>query len=320
MATLLRSLLALTIAATSVGASPPPIIDFTGDYISFFHATKNVPTPERVVRFKAEMAKRFSGFYDAKRVGQSEAKYDARIARSFAEFPAIEAKFTARAASVAGQLADAQTNFVRTFPSSGPMPPIYLVHSLGEMDGGTRDFGGRSVLVFGADEIARAHRADANERPFFEHELFHVYHEPRFGKCDPLWCLLWEEGLATYVASRLNPGAKDEELLLPSADMVTINAKRREAVCAVRGVFLSTNETDYKSLFTGGAHLPGLPERTGYFIGYMVAGRLGRRHSLQELANWSVAEARPRVEATLKAMANDCPPAPSRPPARPSSS
>lgn len=296
--------------AGAASAAPPAIIDLTGDYIRYFHATENLPVAERVARFKALMATRIPGFYDAARVGAPAAEYDSYIARSFERFPAIEAKFTARAAAVAGQLADAQADFARTFPDSTAMPPIYLLHSLNEMDGGTRELGGRTVLVFGADVIARTHRDDANERPFFEHELFHVYHAPRFGACKPLWCALWEEGLATYVAARLNPGATDDELLLPAADMARIKAGQAAAVCAIRSLALSEQEDGYRKLFNGGSNLPGLPERAGYFVGYLVAERLGERRTLAELAAWPVATARAKVRATLAAMAPDCPKVP----------
>ena len=302
------AILTVLLAGASIAAAPPPqIIDLTGTYTRFFHATKDMPGPARAARFKAEMAAAIPGFYDEKRVGVSAAEYDTWINRSFERFPAIEAQFTARAAAVAGQLADAQADFARTFPDIGAMPPTYLLHSFNEMDGGTRELGGRTVLVFGADVIARAHRPNANERPFFQHELFHVYHEPLFRDCKPLWCSLWEEGMATYVAASLNPGAKPDELLLPEADLTAIRANPAPAICAVRARFESTDDADYKSLFNGGSHLPGLPERAGYFVGFMVAQKLGAGRTVTELAHWPVAEARVKVAAALRELAPDCP-------------
>ena len=71
------------------------------------------------------------------------------------------------------------------------------------MDGGTRSVKGQRYLVFGADVMARV-TTPGRERPFFHHELFHVYNEKFFSECDPLWCALWMEGLAVYVSERLN--------------------------------------------------------------------------------------------------------------------
>jgi hypothetical protein len=298
----------LALALLPAAAPAPVIIDLTDDFAQVYAATKSLPPAEQVARFRAEVAAQFPAFYSAARRNRTEAEYDALIARAFARHAAIEQNFAARAAVVAGQLADAQADFAKAFPDMKAMPPTYLVHSLGEMDGGTRDLGGRTVLIFGADVIARAHAADANERPFFEHELFHVYHTPLMAACQQVWCALWEEGLATYVSAVRNPGAKPAELLLPEVDMKLVEVNRTAAVCAVRKRATSTADADYNALFVGGSNLPGLPERAGYFVGYLVAAQLGKNATIQQMAAWPEAESREKVLATLADMAPDCPP------------
>jgi hypothetical protein len=295
-----------TLAAEPAPA-PPAIIDLTGDYSRFYHETEGQPAPVRVAKFKELMEKKFPGFYSATRLEVPAAKYDAWVKESFDDFPAIEAKFTTRAAALPAAFAAAQRDFARTFPDSGPLPPTYVVHSLGEMDGGTREIGGKVVLVFGADVMALVHKDGANERPFLEHELFHTFHEPRFGECKPLWCALWEEGLATYVADQLNPGATSDELLLTEEMRRRIDAIRVAAVCAVRQRVMSEDGKDYSALFNGGRNLPGLPERAGYYVGYLVAKGLGEGRSLSELARWDQNAARPHILAELAKMAPDCP-------------
>jgi hypothetical protein len=306
--------LAAIAALTATGAhasepapAKPAIVDLTGDYIRFYHASSKQPRLARAVAFKRLMAKKFPGFYTETRVGAPAAEYDEIVAKSFDAFPKIEARFVARAAALGPAFAAAISDFHRTFPEAGTLPPTYLVHSLGEMDGGTREIGGRTVLVFGADVIAQVHREGANERPFFEHELFHTYHEPRFGNCQPVWCAMWEEGLATYVADQLNPGATDDELLLSTAMREQIDANHTLAACAVLQRAMSEDPGDYSALFNGGRNLPGLPERAGYYVGFLVAKRLGEGLSLQELARWDQAAARPRILAELAKLAPDCP-------------
>jgi hypothetical protein len=304
---MLRRLALAAIACLLMAAAPPPVTDLTGAWTALYAAAKDKPPAEQVARFKAELAPLFPGFYNGARNGIAPADYDAIIVRTFARFPAIAPAFAARASAVSGQLADAYQDFARAFPDLGAMPQIYLVHSLGEMDGGTREIGGKTVLVFGADLIAKVHAADANERPFFEHELFHVYHEPRFRACDAIWCALWEEGLATYVAARLNPDAKAAELLLDAKTLAEIRANPAPLACLVRAVALSTDDKDYKRLFNGGASFPGQPERGGYYLGMLVAERIGKRQSLRALASMPEPRARAKVLGELDAMANDCP-------------
>jgi hypothetical protein len=47
----------------------------------------------------------------------------------------------------------------------------------------------------------------------------------------------------------------------------------------------STNPNDYSDLFTMGQTLPGIPARSGYFVGYRVAEKLAATRSLVELVH-----------------------------------
>ena len=145
-------------------------------------------------------------------------------------------------------------------------------------------------------------------RPFFHHELFHLYHERSFRDCEQLWCGLWGEGLAVYVASRLNPGATDSELLLtePEPLRAAVERNRSEAVCTVLARRESTAKADGRALFSSGRLNERLPPRFGYYLGYLVAAEAGKTRSLKQLAALNSAEAKPVVEAALRSLA-DCP-------------
>jgi hypothetical protein len=186
----------------------------------------------------------------------------------------------------------------------GEIGPVYLLHSLGEMDGGTRNFTGENVLIFGADVMGRAHPF-ADEEPFFHHELFHVYHARTFGGCAQVWCSLWSEGLAVYVAKSLNPEASDEQMLLtvPEEIPAAVDANLREAVCIVRERLNSSAESDLGALFSFQRMNERLPPRFGYYVGYLVAREAGRRHSTQDLAQMDQTTARPLIEASLARLA-----------------
>lgn len=303
---MIRYLAPLVMAFLLMAVAPPPIIDLTAAWMRLHAAVKDQPADVQVARFKRDLAPLAPRFYDPTRSGIPPEYYDRKVAEALKRFPEIQSAFAARAAAVARQLADAQADFRRNFPDMGPMPPTYLLHSLGEMDGGTRELDGKMALVFGADVIARVHAADANERPFFQHELFHVYHEHIMKDCDAMWCSLWEEGLATHVAATLNPGAKPAELLLDGATLDRVKADR-SAACAVRKLAFSTQDSDYTRLFNGGANLPGQPDRLGYYIGYLVVQKIGQGRSLQELAAMPVSVARQHVTAALAELAPACP-------------
>lgn len=288
---------------------PPPysLIDLTDDYAAFYDRTQGMEDAARVEAFKAEFAPLFPGFYDPARVRNfaSEEQYNAQIARSFETFEELRPRFERTAASFEAMLGPARDDFARQFPDLAPIGDIYLLHSVGEMDGGTRGINGQRYVVFGADVMAQLY-APRDERPFFQHELFHIYHGQFFQRCDEIRCALWREGLAVYVAEQLNPGATDAQLGLvaPRPIRLEVDANLAAAVCAVRARLGSDAPANYAALFLGQASPEGLPPRFGYYIGYLVAREAGRTRSLQALAHLSAREARPVIDAALAALAN----------------
>jgi hypothetical protein len=305
-------LLLAGLAGVPASASTPAftVVDLATQYAAFYDATLALDPGARVEAFKAHFGPRFPGFYAPERISQFTTleRYDAQIARSFATFADLRPRFERTARSFVAMLEPARDDFVRHFPDLAPIGEIYLIHSMGEMDGGIRTIGGRRHLVFGADVMARLH-PPGEERPFFQHELFHVYHGQFFADCDAVWCALWTEGLAVYVSEQLNPGVTDAQLMLevPRPIRPEVDAKRQEAVCAVRARLDSAERGDYAPLFMGQASLDGLPPRFAYYVGYLVAREAARTRSLRELAQLRTADARPIVDAALAALATCAP-------------
>ena len=268
-----------------------------------------MPDAERVAAFDAELAPRLPGFYDPARFDTPGGgdRYRARLIRNLNAFPQDRAKIEEVSARFSGLFAPALASFEARFGPMEGYPPVYLVHSLGEFDGGTRDLPQGSRLLFGADVIARIHTGDHAIQPFFHHELFHILHARRFKECPEIWCGLWSEGLAVYVASELNPGASDADLLLtlPEPIRPAVEKDRAAAVCAVTERLESTARADYAPLFTFERLSPSLPPRFGYYVGYLVAQELGRTRSVAELARLDNDHARPLVIAALHRLA-DC--------------
>jgi hypothetical protein len=178
------------------------------------------------------------------------------------------------------------------------------------MDGGTRELPQGTRLIFGADMIRQLYQG-VSVQPFFHHELFHLLHSRTFPECEPVWCSLWTEGLAVYVASRLNPQASDRELLLtvPVPLRGAVEGDRAAAICPVLRNIESADRSVYRSMFMGGTPGAGLPPRYGYYVGYLVAQEAGRTRSLRQLAAMRPAEVRPLVAQILRRLAT-CPASP----------
>jgi hypothetical protein len=291
--------------ARSREPAPYELVDLATAYTSFWDETQKLPTAERVAAFKARFDKLLPGYYSIERVTWTTAeKYDAKIARSFDKFPQIRDRFIAGTANFSRLLAPAHQSFTRTFPDMKPIGPIYLINSLNEFDGGTREWDGKVRLMFGIDVMVQVHDYP-DETPFFHHELFHVYHQQFFPGCEEAWCSLWAEGLATLVAHRLNPGATDAQLLLTSPKPLRpeVDRDRKTAVCAVASRLDSKNPDDLGGLFSSGPPVGELPPRFGYFVGYLVAEEAAKDRSLMQLAHLDRKAAREVVDASLKKLA-----------------
>jgi hypothetical protein len=306
----------LGVIGTACGTTPDTrapdyaLTDLTGAYVEFFDYTQELAPDARVAAFKADMNARLPGFYAAARIpNTTPEQYDADIARSFTDFPERRAAFMRTATSFEAMLRPAINSFVGTFSDFRSVGHIALLHSLGEMDAGTRTVNGQSYLVFGVDVIARLH-APGNERPFFHHELFHVYNGQFFSECEALWCALWMEGLAVYVSEQLNPGATDADLLLISPGPIRpgVDANLRRAVRAIRARLDSTVQQDYAAFFYGNSSFEDLPSRSGYYLGYLALKQAGKSHSLNTLAHLNHAEARAVLESALDGLAPESSP------------
>lgn len=307
---------AILIAAAALPAgcatAPPErsrleLVDLTDDFAEVWDRTGDLDDGARIAAFKAHFEPILPGFYSHERHGAPEEKFNGYFIKALKEFPETRAATADMARRFATLLGPAERSFEREFGPLTGFRAIYLVSSLGEFDGGMRTLGGEGHLMFGADVMARLY-ADKDIRPFFHHELFHLHHSRTFQDCPQVWCNLWNEGLATYVAHRLNPTASDAELLLtePEPLRAAVENNRGEAVCTVLKALDSKDDRINKALFSSGRLNARLPGRFGYYVGYLVAAEAGKGRSLGDLAELSNAEVRPIVESRLKSLA-DCP-------------
>jgi hypothetical protein len=309
-------------ALALIGAAPPAhrhqapsnglkFIDLIPAFDRIWNETKDLPDDQRVEAFEAKFGKVLPGFYSAERTKdyQTPEQHRAQVLRGLKQYPERRAGIMRVSRQFQSLIAPAKRQFESVFGPMRGYPPIYLVDSFREFDGGTRDLPEGNRLMFGADMIDELYSGKPI-KPFIEHELFHLMHHRTFPECDPVWCNLWEEGLATYVASKLNPGAPDEALglTIPAPLRPAVEAHKQEAVCAVRSRLESKDPKDYGPLFMGGGKplSPDLPRRFGYYVGLLVVSDAGRTRTLKQLAALTPDQAHQLVVESLDSMAS-CP-------------
>ena len=287
-------------APPATKTAPAPVFkSYTDDFAKFADETATLADAERVRLFHERFGPLAGGFYGPR--DRDPAKVDANIVKALASFPKIRVRYSAAAAGFDHAFTTGQARFRSFFPDYRLTMPVYLLHSLGEMDGGTRTLGGHQVAIFGADVIAQIHD-ETTIGPFLDHELFHLYHARSFPDCDALWCSLWEEGLAVYVASRLNPGSTDRQLLLtiPMPIRPGVDPRLAEAMCGLRAKLDSTAKEDYAPFFTfGQGGTSSFPPRYGYYLGYLLAQKIGETMPLAQMAKLPPGRVRPLLDQTL---------------------
>ena len=300
MGKFLLALGSAALVALAMGGEPQRAhyTDLTADFARFVDKTAGMEEAARVALFHMQMDPLLPGFY-APRFGMTAAQYDAHIARALQGFPELRKRYEQVQRDFPAAFDAGIQHFRKEFPGFTPNVPVYLLHSVGEMDGGTRELGGKNYLIFGADVIAQLHEMRALTA-FLDHELFHVENGKYFTDCEQVWCPLWAEGLETYAAKVMNPGADDRQLLLTSPKPIraAVDANWPAALCFTRSRLFSAESADMEALFVGGSSAKEFPARFGYYVGLRVIEELGE-YKLPELARMPPERAKAALTASL---------------------
>lgn len=308
---LLISLLLCTALAGNA-AEPPKVTNLARDFVTFWDATQGMPEKERVAAFHQQVGTKFPGFYGVQRYQGDTVYLDKKVAGILAGFGPQRQTYLAKIDQFSADLPRHMTTFTAAFPEFQPQVPMYLLHSLGEMDGGTRELDGKNYLIFGAEMMARLHGGD-NEAAVCHHELFQVHHDARAPECEGqgMWQPLWRERLATYVSQVLNPDATEKEMLLtfPEGSLPKVKAGLYASLAQLETVLDNADDALYAPLFMAKQDSTGLAPRRGYYLGYLVARDIGKTRDLKTLANLDCKQARQLVIETVRKLKQAAQPA-----------
>ena len=235
---------------------------------------------------------------------------DPRQPESFPGFPPLtEARLHAVAATVTNGFAAAQDKFLKAFPDFRRPDSVAFGPSFRRFDGiEYKDAAGHGHMLFGIDAIAILH-GPQDMPSFFAHELFHIYHRQVMGARMPdpdnvTWWEMWEEGLATYVSQRLNPGLDAQQVLWLPSDIVQRMQAPGATARAAKLLLADFDKTGGTYWFSGSDAAPGgLPARAGYYMGYLMLSELSKGHPLSWLAQLPPDQVKNRARAFLEAQA-----------------
>lgn len=293
-------------------ASPCRVVDAYTPVDTLSRRTADMPSADRLKAFRQGVIARYPGLYAPQVLDLSPGQdMNTLILASLAS--ASESRTRARLMVALRQLVDrTQASFHKLGRFRCDFP-IYLTDSLGQFDGAGRIVDGKRSLVLGVDALDSEQRL-ISLPVFIAHEMFHRYHFMAGGFSDddadrqPLWRTLWAEGLATYASRALTRGATVEQALLLPADLAQRAAPLTARIAADLLAHLDRVDPDvYRIYFTYGnkaVAARGLPWRSGYYIGYLVAERLARRRTLGQLAHMPPRQVHALIRDALREMAS----------------
>jgi Putative zinc dependent peptidase (DUF5700) len=272
------------------------VVDVTRDFWRFWDATIEDTDDQRVQAFfntvVASHPELFSGGvlgnasltnrWDDPKVRQRVATYLREVAHYIPQMRSLSREI-ARFHRYAKEFED-------IFPDFVPTAPVYFTVSLFTFDAGARFAGSGVALLFSIDGIAFFDGPDANLKIIIDHELFHQYHSQIASEESPdhteaLWAYLWEEGLATFISQRLNPGSSAAQVLITPSNLSQLTRPIFPSLAReLLDNFESTNQVELAAFFALDNHRPDVPIRSGYYVGYQIAKKLASNRSLKELA------------------------------------
>jgi hypothetical protein len=281
------------------------IHDFTPDFWKFWEAAQNQPVEQQARLWQQLNVAPHQAVFDDLAPACKD-QWDAAWSRAhfFPDLPRVVPAIRSIVAGLDQQLERANSRFLQTFPDMRWSGDVYIIASGYCLSGRAQMIQGRSALLFGVDAMAALGMKDL--MPGMQHELFHRYHREFFefegSSAYPLWTALWAEGMAMYVSKQLNPSASELDLGLVPLGMARQVNERRAAVAAdFLRKFESTAEPDAALYFNSPEGKDAVvPPRAGYQLGVLVVQELSKQHSIQTLARWSQAEAKPQVRAALE--------------------
>jgi uncharacterized protein YjaZ len=314
MPTTARAALAALFAVLTVAANAQTceIVDAFTPALDLAASTAKLSPGDQANAFAVKVIGQFPDLYDPQVLGLPPGpKRAVRIVASLDVLRKDKAAATAARDAVTHAVPGIVAVYAQSFPDFHCDFPVYLFDSLGQLDGAGRVVGGKPSLVLGIDQMMIE---NSGLRPvLLAHEFFHRYHaqagafsdDP--GEGQPIWRVLWAEGLATYVSMKLTPGATLTDALILPADLETqAKPKLADIVARLKPRLDKVDPATYRLLFTYGgkdAAKAGLPWRSGYYAGYLVAAELGKTRSLTVLAHMRGQILRKAIEAALTKIA-----------------
>ncbi|MBL8195940.1 MAG: VWA domain-containing protein [Blastocatellia bacterium] len=203
--------------------SPYKVINLMPRFWQIYEQVKNKDIKEQTKELYEIFIKQYPDIFNANNLGVSQANFESEINAKLTIFLFDLKKHILKLQKISNQIVNNfevnEENFLSRFPDFRWKGTIYFVPILTSFISKQTIINNEQALIFGLDSIAFKNDQNINFWPIFHHELFHLYHQQfqvnakHLNFEQPLYDFIWQEGLACYIASLLNPETNKGEIL-----------------------------------------------------------------------------------------------------------
>ncbi|MBI4851864.1 MAG: VWA domain-containing protein [Acidobacteria bacterium] len=157
---------------------------------------------------------------------------------------------------------------------------IYFLPSLSSFISKQTLINKKEVLLIGVDTIAFTRKEQTQLWPIFHHELFHLYHQQfqpsakHLNLEQPLYDFMWNEGLACYITSLLNPDTNKGEIIQLGSVKDEPKANALVIIKTLRDNLTTNSNQLYQDYFSLDTSINDKYINTGNYLSFLAAERL----------------------------------------------
>jgi hypothetical protein len=284
----------------------PHIINIAADFVQYWEQAKDLPMEEKIKLWDEMIENKHKDFYQqiiyALYYRQGKKNVREELLPKFLETVPDKIDLIKEcAAEMEKEIVEVVGLLHEKYPDFKPIFDYYLAISLDQSDGGVRPFNKSVICYFGVDVATRI-KSKVRRKALIAHENFHLYQMSKlmpkimqkFGQMD-MQQFMSKTGV-TFMMFIEGHAVRATELVFPEAGLYSIYENLipdiEEKMPQLAEQLLQNTESMspeiYRKYFLSPNNDGFVPEKSGYYMGYLIVKDLEKEYSLTEMVKWDL--------------------------------
>ena len=294
----------------------PRIINIAAEFVQYWEKAKDLPMEDKVKLWDEMIESKHKNFYQQiiyplfYRTGMEKAKNEIMM-RFLETIPDRIDRIKECAFAMEDEIVETLRLFKEKYPKFVPIFDYYLAISLDQSDGGVRTFNNSIICFFGIDAASKI-KSKVRRQALIAHESFHLYQfsqlmpkiMQKYGRIN-MQQLMGKAGAGTMMFIE-GHAVRATEHLLPEAGLYAVYENLipeiEEKMPKLADELLNQPMTPqiYKKYFLDPNDDPFVPEKSAYYMGYLIVKDLEKEYSLAEMVKWDLDTINQKMAEGLK--------------------